>query len=321
MSKGNTFILFLIVLFSCKDSSNPGDDLSAMQQSEIETFLNENSLEVTRHDDGFYYIVTNEVPDGQTQAIGPVLSVYYTMSVLNGQEISFVRIENGDPLKLKQGANAVVPVGLDAGLGLMKEGETYRFILPSALAFGDLEFSTLIPANSIIDIEVELVSIESEDEILIQELDTIDAYINANDLNNLTVNPVDSIEILTSGLRYKRTAAGIDSVAPAGGNLVTITYTGTFLNNNQFDATSGSDAFEFPLGAGEVIFGLDEGVAQMNKGESAMFIMPSSIGYGESVRVFPNFLVGDMIERQVVPDYVNRVEPYQVLIFNVTLVQ
>lgn len=322
MSKGSVSIFFIITLFSCKDSNNPADDLSGMQQTEIETFLTDNSLEATRHDDGFYYIVTNEVPDGQTQgAAGPVLSVYYTMSVLSGQEISFVNTGNGDPLRLKQGANAVVPVGLDTGLGLMREGETYRFILPSALAFGDLEFSTLIPANSIIDIEVELVSIESEDDILIQEIDTIDAYIISNDLDNLTINPVDSVEILSSELRYKRTTMGTDSLAPSGGDLVTITYTGTFLNDNQFDATNGNDVFEFPLGAGEVILGLDEGVAEMGNGESAMLIMPSALAYGESVRVFPDFLINDMIERAVVPDYVARVEPYQVLIFNVTLAQ
>ena len=323
MSKGTIyFATILFILLGCKDSNNPlAEELAAMQRSEIETFLADNDLEATRHDDGFYYIITQEDPVGKTQVAGNVLSVYYTMNVLDGQEVSFVRMENGDPFRLKQGASAVVPVGLDTGLGLMKEGETYRFILPAALAFGNLEFSTLIPINSIIDIEVELVSIESENDILLQEIDAINDYINTNNLNNLTISPEDSVEVLSSELRYKRTAEGTDGDSPANGDIVTITYTGTFLNDNQFDATTGNDTFEFSLGAGEVILGLEEGITQMERGERALLIMPSSIAYRESVRVIPDFLIDDMIERQVVPDYVDRVPPYQVLIFNVRLTQ
>ena len=150
-----------------------------MQQETIELYISDNNLEATRDDAGFYYIVEQEATGGP-QADDGVLSVYYTMSVLDGQEISFYRMENGAPLKLRQGANAVVPVGLDAGLSLMEEGETFRFILPSALAFGDLEFSSLIPTNSIIDVEVELVLVEDEGDIQQSEMTAINNYVDDN---------------------------------------------------------------------------------------------------------------------------------------------
>ena len=323
MSKGFFYLVSCaIFVWSCSDSGGPGgDNLAAMERSTIEAFISANELDATRNDAGFYFVIIDEVPTGKTQAEGSILGIYYSMSILDGDEISFYNSGNGAPLRLKQGASAVVPVGLDEGLGLMREGETYRFILPSELAYGDLEFSSLIPANSIIDVEVELVSIEDENDIILQEIDAINSYISSNNLNNLTINPLDSVVVRSSQLRYKRKTAGGAGVRPANGDSVVITYTGTFLNDTQFDATTGNDTFNFTLGSGEVLEGLDEGIAQMEVGEQALLIMPSSIGYGESARVIPDFLINDMIERQVVPDYVSQVPPYEVLLFDVRLVQ
>lgn len=317
----SVLFILLIATSGCKDSA-PGDsdDLASMQRAEIETFIDDNNLTATRHDDGFYFSVVKDSADGRTQSEGKILGIYYSMSILGGQEISFYLAGNGAPLRLKQGENAVVPVGLDTGLDLMREGEVYRFILPSNLAFGDLEFSTLIPLNSIIDVEVELATIENDNDISEKEALAIDTYVSSKGLNNLTANPVDSVEILSSGLRFKKMVTDSTNTNPGAG-LVTITYEGTFLDDVQFDATTGNDVFKFSVGAGEVVAGLDEGVGRMKIGERALLIMPSSLAYGGSARVIPNFLTDDMIERQVIPDYVARVSPYRVLIFDVRLTQ
>ena len=311
------FLIFILVV-GCKDSDNSdSDDLDAMQREEIETFISDNELEATRDDDGFYYIVVQENPDGRSQSEGTILSIYYRMSTLGGDEIAFYIADNGDPLRLNQGANAVFPVGLDLGLDLMREGETYRFLLPTSLAFQGIEFSSLITATTIIDLEVELVLIENEDDILAAEIVDIEDYILTNELNDLDANPVDSVEARGSELRYKRIVEGDSTSSPGG--LVSITYTGTFLNGNQFDAVAGGDSFDFQLGGGEIISGLDEGVSIMDTGERALFIIPSSLAYAESVRVIPDFITEELITRQVIPDYVARVAPYQVLVFDVRL--
>ena len=108
-------------------------------------------------------------------------------------------------------------------------------------------------------------------------------------LNNLTANPVDSVEVLSSDLHYKRTAEGTDGDNPSNGTLVGITYTATFLDDSQFDATTGNDVFEFSLGAGEVLEGLDDGVAQMERGEQAMLIMPFIAGLWRQCSGYPRF--------------------------------
>lgn len=89
----------------------------------------------------------------------------------------------------------------------------------------------------------------------------------------------------TSGLRY------IDSVVGSGpeakkGQQVSVHYTGWLLQandqkGNKFDSSlDRGRAFSFPLGAGQVIRGWDEGVAGMRVGGKRTLLIPSGLGYG-----------------------------------------
>lgn len=70
---------------------------------------------------------------------------------------------------------------------------------------------------------------------------------------------------------------------PAAGNKCVVHYTGRLLNGEVFDSSVERNVpFEFTLGAGEVIKGWDEGIAMLHKGEKAILIMPSDLGYGEN---------------------------------------
>ncbi|WP_217363315.1 FKBP-type peptidyl-prolyl cis-trans isomerase [Duganella rivi] len=50
----------------------------------------------------------------------------------------------------------------------------------------------------------------------------------------------------------------------------------------QFDSSVGRGPFSFPLGAGQVIPGWDEGVKGMKVGGKRTLIVPASMGYGEN---------------------------------------
>jgi FKBP-type peptidyl-prolyl cis-trans isomerase len=83
-----------------------------------------------------------------------------------------------------------------------------------------------------------------------------------------------------SGLRYIDFGGGSGAAAKAGDN-VSVHYTGTLENGQKFDSSvDRNQAFQFPLGAGRVIKGWDEGVAGMRVGDKRRLIIPSDLGYG-----------------------------------------
>ncbi len=88
-----------------------------------------------------------------------------------------------------------------------------------------------------------------------------------------------------SGLQYQDITIGEGPIAEAG-NYVSVHYTGWLQNKDgskgtQFDSSKDrNEAFEFPLGAGHVIKGWDEGVQGMKVGGVRSLIIPSALGYG-----------------------------------------
>ncbi|NDC37201.1 MAG: FKBP-type peptidyl-prolyl cis-trans isomerase [Proteobacteria bacterium] len=88
-----------------------------------------------------------------------------------------------------------------------------------------------------------------------------------------------------SGLRYKDSVVGSGAEAKSG-QQVSVHYTGWLLGandtkGNKFDSSlDRGQPFRFPLGAGQVIKGWDEGVAGMKVGGKRTLFIPSELGYG-----------------------------------------
>ena len=87
-----------------------------------------------------------------------------------------------------------------------------------------------------------------------------------------------------SGLQYEDTVVGQGDEATAG-RPVQVHYTGWLYNNGtqgaKFDSSKDRGRpFEFPLGAGHVIKGWDEGVQGMKVGGTRVLTIPPEMGYG-----------------------------------------
>ncbi|MEG2100679.1 peptidylprolyl isomerase [Flavobacterium sp. FlaQc-28] len=85
-----------------------------------------------------------------------------------------------------------------------------------------------------------------------------------------------------SGLRYKMIQKGDGKQAEAG-KTVSVHYEGSLENGKVFDSSyPRKKPIEFRLGQGQVIEGWDEGIALLQVGDKARFVIPSDLAYGPS---------------------------------------
>jgi peptidylprolyl isomerase len=107
------------------------------------------------------------------------------------------------------------------------------------------------------------------------------AIMTSDDASAQSAKPVTT----SSGLQMIDTKPGTGA-SPKQGQTAVVHYTG-YLNDNgakgkKFDSSvDRGQPFEFPVGAGRVIKGWDEGVASMKIGGKRTLIVPPQLGYGE----------------------------------------
>jgi FKBP-type peptidyl-prolyl cis-trans isomerase len=94
-----------------------------------------------------------------------------------------------------------------------------------------------------------------------------------NDTEDTTTTTM-KIETITEG-----SGPGI-----ANGQIAVVQYEGKLESGTVFDSTAkhGGAPFEFPLGAGMVIQGWEQGVLGMKVGETRLLTIPPELGYGEA---------------------------------------
>lgn len=84
-----------------------------------------------------------------------------------------------------------------------------------------------------------------------------------------------------TGLKYIIHVKG-KGVQPKPGERVSVNYVGKLINDTVFDSSyKRGQPFTFTLGQGQVIKGWDEGISLLSEGDSATFIIPPDLGYGQ----------------------------------------
>ena len=84
----------------------------------------------------------------------------------------------------------------------------------------------------------------------------------------------------STGLQYIDVVVG-EGAEAMGGEQVTVHYTGWLTNGTKFDSSvDRGEPFKFPLGAGRVIAGWDQGVKGMKIGGKRTLILKPELGYG-----------------------------------------
>lgn len=95
--------------------------------------------------------------NGQKPKVGSKVTVHYTGTLLSGKKFDSSRDRN-KPFEFKLGVGQVIR-GWDEGVARMSIGEKAILICPPEYAYGDQNVGGgLIPANSTLKFEVELIS-------------------------------------------------------------------------------------------------------------------------------------------------------------------
>ena len=302
----------IVVLLACgKDDAPAITDVDTT----ITAWLDSSNVSAIRDDSGIYYYSLDPRPTATAVTPESVVSIYYTLWSLDSTVIASHQPSDGDSLQMKHGVSAIYPVGLDIGLSFMREGETYRFIIPPSLGYSGLTSGAIDP-DLIAMLDVQVVSVVAEGTIFTQELADIDDYILSRNLNDTIANPIDSVELFTSGVAYKRVRIGMGP-APLNGDTIIVDYAGRFLDDTPF---GGDMDFEFAFGSNfprPLIPGFEFGISLMQPNERALFLIPSSQAYRESAGVVPTYIINDLIEDAIIPDYVSSIPPYRTLIFDI----
>ncbi len=258
---------------------------SLQQEQALNRYLKENNITEEPLPSGLYYTVLQK-GYGRKPKSGEMCQVYLHVEAIGLNYVLFDNY-NDDPIFIEFG-KPFDTKGLMEGLGLMKEGEKARLIVPAKIGVGADGNNGTVPPFSTIIYEVKLDKLKTKEEVekirkkiaerkkkekealKKAEPGKIEAYIKKH---NITTKP------LASGLYFLPINEG-KGPHPEKGNTLSVHYTLYNTNDEKlFSTYDDGRPFMFVLGSGAVIPGWEEALPLMRKGGKAKLIIPSSLGY------------------------------------------
>ncbi|MEO8796219.1 MAG: FKBP-type peptidyl-prolyl cis-trans isomerase [Daejeonella sp.] len=157
--KMRTIILFFLALtlgFSaCKknNSLSPEEQLTK-DENLIKEFIAKNNIPAVRHQTGVYYQIIEPGTGSAVFSANTTVNAKYTGRLLNGNVFDQT---STNPISFKLGQ--VIP-GWQIGVPLIQKGGKIRLLIPSGYGYGDQQVRS-IPANSVLDFDIELVDVQN----------------------------------------------------------------------------------------------------------------------------------------------------------------
>lgn len=145
-----------------RDAAQKAREAAVQENAEAAAaFLAENGQKegVMTTESGLQYIVVEE-GSGEAPAATDQVTVHYTGKLLDGTEFDS-SLTRGEPITFA--LNRVIP-GWTEGVQLMKPGAKYTFFIPPQLGYGERGAPGVIPPNSALIFDVELISVGLDDE-------------------------------------------------------------------------------------------------------------------------------------------------------------
>ncbi len=232
--------------------------------------------------------------DGKTAQVGDVASLHMIIKTEKGEVLKNSYAEKG-------GKTILFPVKISAFAGdiyeavsMMAAGDSASFLIPSDSIY-QKTFRKPLPKNvksgSLLNFTIKVQWIKAQKDFQVKEREIdVDRTLLARQevlMNNY---------IAENGLETKKTKSGvyiaeIKKGAGAPGiksKMISINYTGRFLNDKVFETTYQENKIGHPLsvtiGNQQVIRGWEEAFLEMNEGGLYIVIVPSHLAFGPKGR-------------------------------------
>ena len=99
-----------------------------------------------------------QIGNGDEAVTGKGVSVHYTGTLTNGSKFDS-SLDRGQPFDFTLGAGMVIR-GWDEGVVGMKVGGKRKLTIPPEMAYGERGFGNVIPPNSTLVFEIELLAVK-----------------------------------------------------------------------------------------------------------------------------------------------------------------
>ncbi len=241
-------LLYLIILIAVNQSS-----AQVVKLKVNEEFVTSNNIKIQLTKQG----------KGKSLNKGDKVKVHYKGYLVDGRVFDS-SLERNQPFEFVLGMNQVI-AGWDQSFLFLKVGDQAKITIPPDFGYGDTPMPK-IPAGSYLVFDVEIIEVFKD--FAPKQFTT------------------KGKKILTSpsGLQYCVLKQGEGAKAEKG-KTVEVHYTGFLENGDIFDSSVlKGQPISFRLGAGMVISGWDEGIANLNAGGMALLSIPYELAYGESGR-------------------------------------
>ena len=176
---------------------------------------------------------------------------------------------------------------LEEGFLMMGEGDSAVFFVKADSIYNAKKGNprpAFIEAGSLVKFTIKLQKVQSFEEF---KTERHAHFVSQKEKDDKAITDYLSAK----GLKSTKTASGLHyvtltqgaGVVPIKGNNVVVHYTAKLLvGEKKFDSSYDKKIpFDFALGWGLVIKGVDEGISSMKEGEKRLLLIPSYLAYGE----------------------------------------
>jgi len=262
-------IAAVVSMVACtKSMENNDEEMVLKNQQQIEKYLADSAITAVKDSSTLYYVIRKANPTGSKPKEGESVRINFNAFLLDGTKIWSSENTDKFPFVRPYGFGFLLK-GMERGLNIIRTGEVATFYLPFYLAYGSYDYGN-VPAYSVIKVNVEFVSTRGE-------VKQIDDFIQEKQFT-VSERTADNLVIVRSN-----TVTG-DTIG--SGKAVNIKYKGKFLSGQIFD--NGEKPLAFTTGTNAVVPGFDRAVRKMRKGEKAIIIFPSALGYGKNGYIINN---------------------------------